>query len=594
MNPIPNLAEIENIVASTEAKGFPRLNLSVLRNITVEAIEPYLKYYGLMSGYSLKIKFGKYDQILQEVIGDYSDLLNVDTNYIFVFAQLDSLSSSLSLRYCSLSFQEVEAEVNEIVSYIETVIKGIRNKTDGTILWFGFEAPLYPALGIWESQRDDGQLETVRRLNWMLKRILRESENAYFVDMDLCIARVGVNHFYDNRYWHIGRAPYSREALSTVAVEINKYIRALLGKNRKCLILDCDNTLWGGVVAEDGVSGVRLGSEYPGSAYLEFQQEVLNLHDRGIILSLCSKNNEDDVWDMFRQHPDMVLTEEHIAASRINWDNKADNIRQLAEELNIGLDSIVFVDDSEFETGLVRSELPEVAVICLPSNRSVEYRDILRACGHFDSLTFSDEDKERGQMYRTESKRKRGLHDTVDIDSYYRSLEMVATSSLSDEFSIPRIAQQTQKTNQFNLTTKRYSEDDVEKFMADSIHDVIYVKYSDKLGDSGIVGSSILRYDEEVVYIDTFLVSCRALGRGVEVVLLASVLRLASSKGFDRVVGVYSRTAKNGQTEHFYKEHGAKLVESSQDSPDVLFEFDLSAILVRLPDYYSKIELIVN
>jgi FkbH-like protein len=589
-----SLAEIEDIVASTDTSDLSSVNVTVLRNITVETFEPYLKYHCLTSGFNVQLKLGGYDQILQEVVSERNDLLNTDTDYILVFANLESLSSSLSHRYCSLSTQEAETEVEEIANYAQSVVDGIRKKTRGAILWFGIETPAYPAFGIWESQRDEGQLKTIRNLNQMLKNILRSAESAYFIDMDLCIKRVGENRFYDRRYWHIGRAPYSREALDAVAAEANKYICALAGKNRKCLVLDCDNTLWGGVVAEDGVSGVKLGHEYPGSAYLEFQYEILNLHNRGVILALCSKNNEDDVWEMFRRHPDMVLTEEHIAASRINWEDKASNIRQLADELNIGLDSIVFVDDSEFEIGLVQKEIPEVASICLPSDRSVEYRDMLRSRGYFDSLTFSEEDKNRGQMYKSEARRKRGLNGATDIISYYRSLDMVATVSFVDALIVPRIAQQTQRTNQFNLTTKKYTEDDIKRFLSDPEHDLLCIRYADRFGDSGIVGTCILRYDGKAVHIDSFLVSCRALGRGVEIVLLVAAIQLANSKGYDRVLGHYRRTKKNAQTEHFFAENGASLVASSQESSDYIFELDPGVISVRMPDYFSEIKLLVK
>ena len=358
----------------------------------------------------------------------------------------------------------MQNEVRRIQETITNILTGIRKQTDGMILWHGFEIPLYPGLGIWDSQIPAGQAGVIPELNNFLRTALRSVPNAYYVDLNLCLARVGGKAFYDERYWHIGRAPYSREALCEIASEDFKFIRSLKGKSKKCLVLDCDNVLWGGIIGEDGLSGIKLGKTYPGSPYYEFQQEVVNLYNRGILIALCSKNNAEDVWEVFRTHPDMVLKEKHIAAAEINWEDKATNLKKIAANLNIGLESLVFVDDSEFEVNLVRGAIPEMTVLHFPKDKTVEYRNMLASCGLFDTLTVSAEDRERGVMYQAEAQRKQLQSQALDLETYLKSLEMVIEVKFADDFTLPRIAQLTQKTNQFNLTTRRYSEADIKKY----------------------------------------------------------------------------------------------------------------------------------
>ena len=462
---------------------------------------------------------------------------------------------------------------------IESVLSGIRKKTNVMILWQGFELPPYPALGILDSQSPNGQYALINDLNEYLRDRLGDQRNAYFVDLNLCMARLGANRFYDPRYWHIGRAPFSREALKEIALENFRYIRPLKGKNKKCLVLDCDDTLWGGIIGEDGLAGIKLGKTYPGSAYYEFQQEILNLFNRGIILALCSKNNRDDVCEVFRKHSYMVLKEEHIATAQINWEDKAANLRQIALDLNIGLDSMVFLDDSEFEVNLIRQVLPQVKAIHLPQNKAVEYRDILASCGLFDTLTLSAEDKNRGAMYKAEATRKKLRAGITDMKTYYKSLEMELEIRFPDDFSIPRVAQLTQKTNQFNLTTRRYSKYDIKDLINDGESDVICLRLKDKFGDSGIVGTCILKYKDERALFDTFLLSCRVLGRSVENAFLIEALKLAKKQGCKVAIGEYYATRKNAQVEHFYSKQGFDEMSEKRRDEDRCFQYSLEADL---------------
>ncbi|MBN1636164.1 MAG: HAD family hydrolase [Deltaproteobacteria bacterium] len=585
-----SIAEIQEILNRTDKSKLPEIHISVLRNIMIEPIIPYLRYYALDMGFNAHVVCGEYDNVYQEAVGGNEVLFNKNAECIIVFMKLDTLSWGLSRNFNQYNQEQIQGEVARVQDYIKSVLMGIRKQTDAMILWHSFETPTNPSLGIWDSQTEDGQLNIVGVLNSFLRKILKDTSNAYFVDLNLCLARVGIAGFYDSRYWHIGRAPYAREGLREIALEDFKFIRPLKGKNKKCLALDCDNTLWGGIIGEDGLEGIKLGKTHPGSPYYEFQQEIVNLYHRGVIIAMCSKNNEHDVWEVFRRHPYMVLKEEHIATAQINWNDKAANLRQIALDLNIGIDSIVFMDDSEFEINLVREMLPEVKAIHLPHNRAVEYRDILSRCGLFDTLTVSEEDKNRGVMYKAESVRKKLLTEATDMISYYKSLEMLLEIRFANEFSIPRIAQQTQKTNQFNLTTRRYNEADIREFTINSDSDVISLKLIDRFGDSGIVGTCILRYEDKKAIIDTLLLSCRVLGRGVEDAFIIQALKLAKKRGCESVIGEYYATRKNAQVESFYSKYGFQELSDGNNKADKSFIYDLMKGAGTEPDFFKQID----
>jgi len=586
---LPPYLEVQSFLNGAITKGMPKLKVSILRNVMMEPIEPYLRYLSYQSGFEAHVVFGEYDNILQEALGANSQILNQETDCVLVFAKLENLSPQLALSFASLDSKDLSEEVSRIEDFIRSVLKGIRTLSGATILWHSFEVPALPALGIRDNQVEGGQVATIGELNSTLRTALRQTPNAYFVDLNLCLVRVGSKSFYDLRYWHIGRAPYTRQALSEIALEDFKFIRALKGKSKKCLVLDCDNVLWGGIVGEDGLAGICLGKTHPGSAYYEFQQEVLNLYNRGIILALCSKNEAESVWEVFERHPDMVLKKEHIATAEINWQDKPANLRKIASDLNIGLDSLVFVDDSAFEAHLVQDVLPDVEVILMPKDRAVEYRDIIAGCSFFDTLTLSEEDKKRGVMYRTEASRKKLQAQATDMKAFYESLAMALEVSFADELAIPRISQLTQKTNQFNLTTRRYSDSDIINFAESEESDVIYIKLRDRFGDSGIVGVCILKYNGDEAVFDTLLLSCRVLGRGVEDAFLVQALELAVKRGCLVAIGEYYPSRKNCQVREFYPKHGFVSIEKEENGEGKVFQFRLEQKIPLAPKFFKEI-----
>lgn len=551
---LPTLIEIESLLEAQPQTAEP-LKISVLRNITVEGIEPYLRYLSAAIGYRAEVAFGGYDQILQDAMSPPSGLLASDTGIVLVISSLPKLSPALDTGFAGLAAADVETELDRLEAYFKAAIRGIRARTDAPVLWHGVESPAYATLGIADDQQE-GQSAAVQSLNSRLKRALAEVPAAYFVNTDRCLARLGIRQYYDLRYWQMARAPYTRAALAELAQECFKFVRALRGRNKKCLVLDCDNTLWGGIIGEDGQGGIKIGADYPGSSYLEFQKEILGLYQRGIILALCSKNNEQDVLDILDRHPDMLLKREHFSAWRINWNDKAASLREIAAELNIGVDSLIFADDSEFEINLVREFLPQVQTLQLPSERPAEYRWILAASGAFDAPSVTQEDKKRSELYRLERERNQTLAGATDLDSYYRTLGIEIQIKRADKASVARVAQQTQKTNQFNLTTRRYSEADIARMAEGEDSEVFFLRASDKFGDMGIVGSCLCQYRDDEAVIDTLLLSCRALGRGIETRFLEEVLHLLAEHGARRVYGQYIATEKNSLVADFYNNNG--------------------------------------
>jgi FkbH-like protein len=581
-----SLKELHAALAQADWGACTPWRVSVLRNITVEPIQPYWRYHAGNLGLNADIRFGDFDNVMQESLGASDESGLADADCVLVFLKLDALSSQLSAEYASLGADELQAEIERITGFLASVVAGVRSQSNGLLLMHTFELPVNPTFGALDTSLGQGQQETIRGLNKSLQEICNATTDCFLVDTTAVMQRLGESVFYDRRYWHIGRAPYSGKALEAFAVEHMKFMRSRIGRQKKCLLLDCDNTLWGGIVGEDGIDGIALGSEYPGSVFRSVQQEIATLANRGVIIGLVSKNNEADVWEVFSNHPDMLLKREHIAGYRINWEDKASNIQSLIEELNIGADSVVFVDDSSFELNLVAGALPDVDVIQLPKN-PLGFEGWLLGSGLFDTLSVSAEDRGRAQMYRAENQRKQTMASAVSLDEYYASLEMEIELSLLSDETIPRAAQLTQKTNQFNLTTKRYSDSDLSRFVETGEAFGIHVHLKDKFGDYGVIGVALTEMQDDVATIDTFLLSCRALGRRVEEMLLREVLLHAQARGAERVRACYIPTSKNAQTAAFYSKYGFQTCDNvSVDT----FEYDLEQGVPSAAEIFNKIE----
>lgn len=551
----------------------PPLRVALLRNFTSETLVPVIEGELALAGFHAQFFIGDYDAIARDALDAESALYRFQPEFILVTEWLETLSPGLAAQFTTLG--DPAAEVRRVLAARAEVLDALRRHTKAPVLINNFPLPRYAALGILDAQSEAYQTHSILKLNLGLLEEARRWPDVYVVDWMTLAARLGSARAFDDRYWQIGRAPLGREALVPFGRELARFICALRGKARKCLVLDCDGTLWGGIVGEAGLRGIQVSP-----AYQAFQREILNLHGRGVILALCSKNNEADALEVLREHPDMLLKEEHFAAREINWNDKAENLRSLAVTLNIGLDALVFVDDSAFECDLVRELLPEVAVLHLEGDPS-GFAARLAEGAYFDTLSFSKEDRERTRLYRDEAERRQLQQAAGSLEEYLARLELVAEIGEADERSVPRIAQLTQKTNQFNLTTRRYSEGEIQALAREG--GVYWLKLRDRVAELGLVGVAIVKIRGEAAEIDTLLMSCRALGRGAEQCLLAQAVDAARARGCRRITARYLRTAKNGQAADFYRRQGLQPVRETADESE--WALDLAEAGVCAPPW---------
>jgi FkbH-like protein len=380
---------------------------------------------------------------------------------------------------------------------------------------------------------------------------------------------VGLSRFHDPKLWNLAKLPFSSDILPLYADQACRLIAALRGKSKKCLILDLDNTLWGGVIGDDGLDGILLGQgDATGEAHLDVQRTALALRQRGVVLAVSSKNTDEIARQPFTQHAEMLLREEHIAVFQANWQDKATNITAIADELKLGLDSMVFLDDNPVERELVRRLVPEVAVPELPSDPALYGRTLL-AAGYFESIAFSAEDKQRADQYRDNARRVALQKQSGDVDGYLLSLNMRLTFQPFDDAGRARIAQLINKSNQFNLTTRRYTEPEVALLQRDPSVFTLQVRLADSFGDNGMISVLICRQSEDAWEIDTWLMSCRVLGRKVELAVLAELTEQARARGITRLLGRYLPTEKNKLVEAHYEKLGFTLLEQTADGSSV-------------------------
>jgi len=565
--------------------GFHHVKIAILSSFTIEPVIPYLHVKCCRAKLNPDFYIGGYNLFQQEILDPNSNLYEFKPDVLILAVRLQELSHYLYESFFEYSKDQIRDETNRISNLIRTLIIAFRDNSSAAVIVHNFETPPRPLFGIIDNQQDPGQKRSILKINFAIEDISKENQGVYILDYDNLVSLHGKLSWQDSKMWLLAKMPIAGKNYSYLADEYIRFLKPLKGLNRKCLVLDLDNTLWGGVVGEDGVDGIKLGHTYPGNAFIAFQKEVLKLYSKGIILAINSKNNESDAMEVFKKHPDMVLRTKHFASWRINWQDKVQNMKEIAEELNIGLDSIVFMDDSPIERERMKTSLPEVFTVDMPSD-PIQYCSKLMELTDFETLSLSDEDRKRGEMYHSQLERKKLQESSTSLEDFYRSLDMMITINLADAHSIPRISQLTQKTNQFNLTTKRYSESDIQSFVNSLDHRVFYVRLFDKFGDNGIVGVSILKKNNKIEWkIDTFLLSCRVLGRTVETAILSFIIDVVKKEGAKSIYGAYIPTKKNQPAMDFYNIHGFKFFERSGEQTQWLF--DLENNNIEFPQWFK-------
>lgn len=540
--------------------------VALLGSFTLDPIVPILKARALSSRILAEIYVGQFNVWQQEVLSEQSGLRRFNPDVIFLALRAEDLAPDLVYRFLGLSDAEIRAEVANATAALESFLGALRQWSRAKVVVHSLASPVFPVLGILDHEFPGGQSAAFQEWNRAWMDVARRSSDTWVMDCDRLVREVGWSQWYDARFWALARLPLSSTALERLAEEQTKYLQAFLGVARKVLVLDLDNTLWGGIIGEDGFHRIQLGSDYPGSAFVELQRVILGLHDRGVILAINSKNNSDEARQVMEKHPAMVLHPEYFAAMRINWSDKAQNLEELSEELNLSLDSFVYVDDNAVECERIRQALPQVLTIHMADEPALRPNRMRRLAGVFDTLAYSSEDRARNAMYRAEGPRKTLRCQVASLEDFYISLQMEMTIRTVDESSLSRAAQMTQRTNQFNLTTRRYSESELDALIRSGQHEVYTARLRDRFGDDGIIALAILKSDDGAVYIDTFLMSCRVIGREVEAAFLTFLLRRARTLGVKEVIGEYRPTKKNSLAADFYAGEGFEVVHRSEET----------------------------
>lgn len=538
-----NLIEANNIALDSSVR------IHFLSNYTINGIEPFLKFHLYKSYIEPDITFGSFNIIHKEFLDPSSKVNSNPPDIIVISLFLDNLAPDHKLP---------EWGNHEVITEIKNIFDLAKTRTNTLIAINTLIPPFYSELGISTLNGRLGLIEKVTEINHMIRQYAKEHSQRFFLlDWERFTRILGEDQSIDYRYWHIANAPFRQDFLNLYAKEISRIAIALKGKSKKCLVVDCDNTLWGGIVGEDGLDGLDLNPiSYPGSAYYEFHILLLNLAKRGILIALCSKNNEDDVWEVLDNHPHCLLKREHLSAWKINWKNKTENLSRLAEELNIGMDSMVVVDDNPVECDMIQQMLPDISVIQVPSQIYKLSHAILRS-GYFDTLSISDEDVHRTKMYQTETLRNVAKAQFDNVDQYLRSLNTVAYIRNVEPKDIPRIAQLTQKTNQFNLTTKRLSNSNIESIVANKDMAIYCVSISDKFGDSGLTGVFFAEKKGNNATITNLILSCRILGRDIEIIFTDYCMRDLEKKWeINSWEALYVPSSKNQQVSNFWEKMG--------------------------------------
>ena len=439
------------------------------------------------------------------------------------------------------------------------------------------------------TEDDAGVRAAVDGYNAALYAMAAERGNLKVIDIREFTRAFAQTELIDWKFWFISRMALNPKLHRQFKEWFARRMDGVALKRRKCVVLDLDNTLWGGVLGEEGSEGIKVGGEYPGNAFLFFQESLRQLERSGVILTVCSKNNESDVFEAWDKNPFLVLRKEDFSAWRINWEDKASNIRALAAELNIGLDSLVFVDDNPAERELVRTMLPEVAVPEFPEQPYMLpefFKELTDR--YFKVQTITDEDRRKTDQYRANAGRAQAQRSFSDFGDFLRSLDMRLTLAQADDFNVTRIAQMTQKTNQFNLTTRRYTEEQLRGFLAQGWR-IWCLGVSDRFGDSGITGALAVRPDGiGKAEIDTLLLSCRVLGRGIEKAFVAAVLRELAAAGITYLTARYIPTAKNAQVREFYDACGFTLKAEEPDGSRI-YETNPASAGLAIEEYYHLI-----
>ena len=526
-----------------------KVRLAILGDSSTQFLNTAIKGLGYDYDISCETWEAGYDQIPLQVFDPSSDLYAFKPDIILIFKS----SHKLLLKYNKVG---TTTFASEQIQELENIYSTISNNINSKIIFYNYTEINDSVFGNFSNKVESSFLFQLRKLNYLLMEFSSRSSNLYICDLSSIQNQIGKSNFFRTSSYINNSMLLSIEVLPIVAKQTLDIIKTLNGKFKKCIILDLDNTTWGGIIGDDGIEKIQIGSLGIGKAFSEFQSWVKKLKNRGVIIAICSKNTESVALEPFVKHPDMVLRMEDISVFIANWENKADNIRHIQNILNIGFDSMVFIDDNPFERNIVRDNLPDVCVPEMPEDPS-DYLEYLYTLNLFETTSYSNEDKDRTKKYQIESKRVNAQKKFTNENDFLKSLEMVSNIDSFNNFNTPRVAQLSQRSNQFNLRTVRYSEEDIIKLINSKVHFSFAFDLKDKFGEHGLISVVILKeQSENELFIETWLMSCRVLKRGMEKFTLNNLVCFAKKNDYKYLIGEYLPSNKNILVKDHYSDLG--------------------------------------
>ena len=526
-----------------------QLRAAILASFTANPVAPYLGVALEDNGLPAEVWTGPYNQIVQQCLYGESETVRFEPNMLICWARLEEMWNGQPLPLAG----DTSAYANEIIELAETCLDAARRWQAALIFVLPAIPDLRP-LGLGDASISTGVFATATMVREQLRRRLAGQRGVLLIDAEEVVREIGASRAYNPRLFALARIPFTEEFFSAIGERMARLICLSRKPAKKVAVVDGDNTLWGGAVGEEGAAGVDLGSNGPGEAYLAFQSFLLELRRAGMLLALASKNNESDVWEIFSRR-EMRLKKEHFAAWRIGWQSKSSGLREMAEELGLGLDSFVFIDDNPAEIAEVQSSLPEVACITMPAD-CVEWQKAIQSSGMLDRLPPTTEDLTRANYYEQEQKRKLDKSGSVSPEQYLAGLGVKASIFEPTKDYMPRFAQLVAKTNQFNLNCRRLSDVELSGICASDKYMVRLVHTQDSFGDYGVVGAFIVRLDAARAELDAFLLSCRALGRGIEEAMLAYIFGELGKRGITQVFAAVEDAPRNEPARRFFAKLG--------------------------------------
>jgi FkbH-like protein len=538
------------------------LNCALLSSFTLDPVAG-LTSAG-MDALGLKCQWfvSPFNQYSQVILADNSELASFRPQVVILAVAIEDLLEQLPSPW--IHGEERKAEATRRIADFLSVVRKLAERVPSATIFAHDFLPLAPqGQPILAGQSGTSLRQMAREANNSLEKLASECRNVRVVSLSDVFRALPHADLCDPRFFYVAKMRLGRQAMEALAEHCCRLLRAYAGLRKKCLVLDLDNTLWGGILGEDGVENLQLSDDGPGKAFQDMQRILLDYYETGTLLAICSKNDEPLAIAAIRDHPGMLLRERHFAAIRINWEDKASNLTAIARELNLGVDSLVFLDDSAFECAEVRRVAPQVTVLQMPADPA-DYPAFVAQLPYFDALSTTEDDRRRGQMY-VEARERRTLEQAAgSLEDFLRGLNIQVVVKQADRQLVPRLAQLSQRTNQFNLTTRRYTESDLLVLLQNSNWRLYGVLTSDRIGDSGVSGAAFVQLDPVagIARLDTFLVSCRVLGRGVESAFLAGVCSGLQAIGIATLEAEYLPTEKNGLARDFLPKHGFQLTQT--------------------------------